>query len=638
MLAARTLAAYHRRRMPARTNLLLAPVPQRVELRSGWLPLAQARTIILAPEAIAAGMRGSLELQAALAKYAGVSWEIRGASGVAEHEGVVAVIDQRATPKRESYHLTVGDERVSIVAHDPAGMFYAFATLTQLVRQFGKRLPKLHIEDWPDFAHRGVMLDISRDKVPTMASTFELVEMLAGWKVNQFQLYMEHTFAYERHRAVWKDASPFTGEEILALDAYCRERHIELVPNQNSFGHMARWLEKKPYNALAESPRGARLPWGRLPPFTLDPRDPRSLDLIDGLYGELLPHFRSTMFNVGCDETFDLGLGKSREAVAEEGAGRVYLDFVLKIHALCEKYGRKMMFWGDIVTQHPELIAEVPRDATVLEWGYEHDHPFDVDGKAFAKAGLPFYVCPGAGGWNSFVGRTDNAVANIRSAGLNGLRHHAAGLLNTEWGDNGHTQTTPVPWMGYLYGGAMSWSPKASADMDIPGTLSLHAFDDPSGITGQVAFDLGNAYQVNGAKSRNGTLLHQLYFLPLENDWPMHRVRPGGFEDTQAAISDLAGKLDPARMRRDDGALVVEELRCAAELASAGAAIGAAKYARSNGGSRASVRAGFRRAAKRIDATIPEYERLWLARNRPGGLPDSTARLRGTSAMLRKDS
>ncbi len=622
--------------MATRTHLLLAPVPQSVDLRGGWRPLGSARSIILAPEAIVHGMHGARGLQEALRRYAGVAWEVRAASGMPEHEGVVAVIDAKATTRRESYHLTIGDERISIVAHDAAGMFYGFATLVQLVRQFGKRLPQLHIEDWPDFPHRGVMLDISRDKVPTMASTFALIDMLAGLKVNEFQLYTEHTFAYERHRAVWKDASPFTAEEILALDAYCADRHIELVPNQNSFGHMARWLELKPYNALAESPRGARLPWGRLPPFTLDPADPRSLDLIDGLYGELLPHFRSTRFNVGCDETFDLGLGKSRAAVAERGAGRVYLDFVLKIHALCEKHGRKMQFWGDIVMQHPELIPDVPRDATVLEWGYEHDHPFDVDGKAFAKAGLPFYVCPGTGGWNSFVGRTDNAVANIRSAALNGLRHRAIGLLNTEWGDNGHTQTTPVPWLGYLYGAAVGWSPRASADMDIAGALSLHAFDDPSGANGAVAFEMGNAYQINGAKSRNGTLLHQMYFLPLENHWPMQRVRAGGFEDTQEQLEALSNRLDPARMRRDDAALVADELRCSAELASAGAAIGAAKYARSNGAGATKVRAGYRRAAKRIDAAIPEYERLWLARNRAGGLVDSTARLRATATMLRE--
>ena len=198
-------------------------------------------------------------MQRALEQYAGVRWEVRAAAGLAEREGVVASID-RKIEKREGYHLTIGEERIGIVARDGAGLAYGFATLTQLVRRFGKRLPRLHIEDHPDFANRGVMLDISRDKVPTMETLFGLMDMLAEWKVNEFQLYIEHTFAYDQHRAVWKDASPMTGEEMMALDAYCRERYIDFVPNQNSFGHMERWLVHKPYNDFAEAPRGATLP------------------------------------------------------------------------------------------------------------------------------------------------------------------------------------------------------------------------------------------------------------------------------------------------------------------------------------------------------------------------------------------
>ena len=72
-----------------------------------------------------------------------------------------------------------------------------------------------------------------------------------------------------------------TGEEILALDAYCRERFIELVPNQNSFGHMERWLKLPRYEGLAETPEGFEFPWGlkHAGGFTLDPGNPRSLAL-----------------------------------------------------------------------------------------------------------------------------------------------------------------------------------------------------------------------------------------------------------------------------------------------------------------------------------------------------------------------
>ena len=118
-----------------------------------------------------------------------------------------------------------------------------------------------------------------------------------------------------------------------------------------------------------------------------------------------------------------------------------------------------MQFWDDIIMQHPELIAEIPKDATALEWGYEADHAYAADTKAFRKAGLPYYVCPGAGGWNSLIGRLDNAVENIRNATTNGKRHGASGVLNTDWGDNGHMQPLPVSYLGYLFGAAMSWSP-----------------------------------------------------------------------------------------------------------------------------------------------------------------------------------
>ena len=73
------------------------------------------------------------------------------------------------------------------------------------------------------------------------------------------------------------------------------------------------------------------------------------------------------------------------------------------------------MFWGDIIMQHPELIAEIPRDVTALEWGYEADRAYETDTRAFRKAGVPYYVCPGTGSWISLIGRTDNAMANIRS-------------------------------------------------------------------------------------------------------------------------------------------------------------------------------------------------------------------------------
>ena len=109
------------------------------------------------------------------------------------------------------------------------------------------------------FARRSYMLDISRDRVPTMETLFLVVDILAKMRYNEFQLYTEHTFAYKGHETVWRDADPMTPGEIASLERYCEMQGIELVPNQNTFGHMERWLVHDEYRPLAKFPNGGAM-------------------------------------------------------------------------------------------------------------------------------------------------------------------------------------------------------------------------------------------------------------------------------------------------------------------------------------------------------------------------------------------
>ncbi|MBW7939803.1 MAG: beta-N-acetylhexosaminidase, partial [Candidatus Omnitrophica bacterium] len=167
-------------------------------------------------------------------------------------------IDPASIIHKDGYRLLVDQNGVWVTARDNAGLYYGLMTLRQLQRQASPSplIPNVHIEDWPDFPSRGVLLDISRDKVPEMETLYRLVDLLSEWKINQLQLYTEHTFAYRNHPVVWQDASPMTPHQIRALDAYCQEHFILLVPNQNSFGHMERWLKHERYLPLAEMPEG----------------------------------------------------------------------------------------------------------------------------------------------------------------------------------------------------------------------------------------------------------------------------------------------------------------------------------------------------------------------------------------------
>jgi N-acetyl-beta-hexosaminidase len=165
-------------------------------------------------------------------------------------------VSRDRTLRPEGYRLRIGSGMVDLTAADDAGEAYGRATLAQLVRAYDGRLPVGSVDDWPDLPVRAVMLDISRDKVPTMQTLEALIDRLARWKVNQVQLYTEHTFAFRDHEAVWRDASPLTAEEVRDLDRFCRDRHVELVPNQNCLGHAERWLRHARYRDLALAPEG----------------------------------------------------------------------------------------------------------------------------------------------------------------------------------------------------------------------------------------------------------------------------------------------------------------------------------------------------------------------------------------------
>jgi hexosaminidase len=517
--------------------------------------------------------------------------------------------------------LRIADNRIDLVAGDAAGAFYGVMTLVQMLRQCEGALPAGEIEDSPDFPSRGVMLDISRSKVPTLETLYDLVDLFSGWKINHLELYTEHTFAYENHREVWAQASPMTGEDILRLDVYCRERFIDLVPNQNSFGHMHHWLELPRYNQLAECPDGFELTWQgqtrQMPPFSLNPTDRRSVKFMGELFSELLPHFSSEKFNVGCDETWDVGRGRSSRAVEEKGAGRVYLDYLLGIYDLVKHHRRRMHFWGDIIIQHPDLVPELPKDAVVLEWGYEADHPFDEHGAEFARSGMPFFVCPGTSSWNTIAGRTSNCLGNIRNATENGLRHGASGVLNTDWGDNHHTQYLPVSYLGFAAGAALPWCHETNRDEDFISALDLHAFFDEACVMGRLSYDLGNAHEKAGPAPHNSTVLFNM--LTQSSDDPLpDGVTVESLRETGEHIISIIEPLEGARMDRDDAGTTHDEFANAARMMLHACQRGTAMHEGTidSAEKRDELASGMR-------TILGEHRRLWSARNRVGGLQDS---------------
>lgn len=565
--------------------------------------------------------------------------------------GSLAEIEWIADPALppQGYELTVGERGATIRHADAAGRRYAQQTVAQLAAS--PRVEAQRIVDHPDVLHRGFMLDISRDRVPTNNTLAWLVEVLAALRYNHLELYMEHTFAYAGHDPVWAGAAALTPDDLRWLDAMCVEHGITLVANQNTFGHMERWLRHDAYRGRAECPDGAISPFGGrpMPPATLAPTA-ENAEFVLGLVRELAAQVRSSMVNIGADEPFELGQGVSAPDVANRGRAAVYTEHLNRILRPLIEDGYEVLFWGDVLRRHPDLVAKLPpRGATAIVWNYEAPSSdagllatlgsdlletlglpddahqgFASHVRSFVETGYPHWVAPGTSTWNSLLGRWTNARENLLDAAVVGRSSGAQGYLVADWGDNGHIQPLVVSLLPLAYGAGVAWCAETNAGRDVTGVV-----DGLTGVEGLGAMlaELGDVHLLSGVTSFNGSPL----FAALDPTRPLPligRGTAGGHAATmqvlEAAREELStpppafwarrwlirnpGRAQKAQVLRD-------ELLAAVRLA----------------------RQGAWRLARRDGVVVPDEATLaadlaecvelqraaWLASSRPGGLDDS---------------
>jgi hypothetical protein len=560
--------------------------------------------------------------------------ELGGPGSLVERE----VIVDPARPA-QGYVLEVTRDGTAIHHADEAGLRYARQTLAQLAAE--PTVTAMRIEDHPDHLHRGFMLDVSRDRVPTNETLAWLVEQLAALRYNHLELYMEHTFAHAGHEEVWAHASPLTGDELRWLDGLCAEHGIELVANQNTFGHMERWLRHATHRARAECPDGATSPLSGRPmaPATLAPTaDNAAFGL--GLVREVAGHLRSPLVNIGADEPFELGLGASAPAVAERGRAAVYLEHLDRLIRPLVAEGHHVLFWGDVLRRHPELVARLPvAGATAVVWNYEAPSAerglyallgpdvldtlglpddahlgFVAHVRSFVDTGYPFWVAAGTSSWNSLLGRWSNARANLLDAAVVGRDLGAGGYLVTDWGDNGHLQPLVVSLPPLTYGAGVAWCAETNAGADPAPVVDRLVGLDGLGV---LLAELGDAHGLSGVVTINGSPL----FAALDPTRPLLSIGeadPAGLDATlellERALAWLTAPQRPASVHLDG---LVAAVRLARQ--------GAWRLTRRAG------LAGPDDAA--LAADLAECRTLqraaWLATSRPGGLDDSLRHLPG---------
>ena len=406
----------------------------------------------------------------------------------------------------EAYRLEIGEDGVRVVAGGAAGAFYGRQTLEQVRRQSPEGLlPEGVVEDAPAFAERGYWLDVSRGRVPRLDRLERKVDALAHLKLNRLYLYVEHVFRFACDPDIAGAEDAFGAEEVRGLDAYCRERYVELVPVFSCFGHMGKILSLPRYRELAEAEFPARS-WAeatwleRLRGATLDAEAPGARALLERLLGEYLPCFSSGRFHLCGDETHDLG---KKRGVREAGAlAELYAGHVRWVAGVAGRYGKSVQLWGDVLRKLPGALAGLPDGAEVLDWAYFPSNVLD-GGAFFAERGVPVVSCPSVRGFGAVFPAVEEAREVILRQARAAARCGARGVVNTDWGDYGHFAMPPCVWHGIALGAQAAWNP------DTAGMERGGAFD---GAFSRVFFGEDSAV---GLYSRLGSLP------PVLLSWPM---------------------------------------------------------------------------------------------------------------------
>jgi len=351
---------------------------------------------------------------------------------------------------REAYSIRITPDGGEVQGHSSAAVFYGVQTLCQMVegKGAGTTLPEVEIHDWPAMAYRGTMVDMSEGPLPTAPEVERQIDFLSRWKANQYYFYNETNIELDGYPLVSQDAR-FTKDQIRHIVAYARERHIDVVPCMELYGHLHDLFRLEKYSALADFSHGGEF----------DARNPEVMKLLSDWAEQFSQLFPSPFVHIGFDETWEI-----QKAAERQGGGitatQLFVGQLNNVSRLFTQRGKRVMAWGDIMVKYPGIVPQLPAGLIAVPWWYEPDP--DPEYKRWlgplVKEHVPHIVAPGVHGFVEIVPDYELTFRNIDTFLAAGRKSKALGMMNTLWTDDGQVLMRMM-WPGVAYGAVAAWQP-----------------------------------------------------------------------------------------------------------------------------------------------------------------------------------
>jgi hexosaminidase len=349
---------------------------------------------------------------------------------------------------REAYTLHITATGVEVRARSSAGIYYGVQTLCQMIEKVaggsGQVLPEAEVSDWPALAYRATMVDMSEGPLLRVADIKRQIDLMARWKNNQYFFYNEASIDLEG-LPPGLPGSRLSKNDVREIVAYGRERHIDVVPCLELYGHLHDLFRREEFSALADFPHGVEF----------NATDPKVKVLVANLAHQYMELFPSPFVHIGFDETWQL------QQAASQGAGApatVFLEQLKNVSGLFTSQGKTVMIWADIVVKFPDIARLLPKGILAVAWYYDPrpDPEYKRWLGALVDNHVPHLVAPGVNGWSEIAPDYSLTFDNIDTFLAAGRKSGSIGSVNTIWSDDVQMLKRPaLP--GIAYGAAAAW-------------------------------------------------------------------------------------------------------------------------------------------------------------------------------------
>ncbi|MBI9072456.1 MAG: family 20 glycosylhydrolase [Melioribacteraceae bacterium] len=346
----------------------------------------------------------------------------------------------------EAYALVISNRDIELTAKTEKGLFYAVMSLLQIIEN-EKTIKCLSIVDWPDLSVRGISDDISRGQVSTLDNFKKIIRNIARYKMNTYMPYIEDMLELKCYPTIGVGRGALTHSEVKKLVDYAYKHYIEVIPIFQTLGHYENILLQDEFLQYADFPGSA----------SLDVTNKDTYVFLENMLKEVFELFPSEYFNMGADESFDVGKGNSRELVKKTSLAKVHANHYKKVYDICKKYNKKVMMYGDVILRHPEILDDLPKDIIIVDWHYGGSRNYKST-VTFSEAGHEYYVSPSVWNFLTTFPTNVNALPNIKYITEEGLQHGSTGMINSNWGDYGAETLKELIYYGYAWSAQCSWS------------------------------------------------------------------------------------------------------------------------------------------------------------------------------------